>query len=766
MGLSGKRIALLALVFAGMLALAAGAAGRVYHGPLFAELLAGAAVGSVGIGLLLVRRPQWIVAPVSVLAMLGYVAVTVWWSARAADVTGSFGSVLVDALRNGGPRLLTALIPVEAEPDTVLLPVVLVWVAGLVTAELAMRGRRVPLALLPPAVVYLAALILAGPGGGVEPWRALAFVALAGTALALATPRAPAADPLGPNLPARQRAPLRSALRLRAAAGLVLFVAVAALVVPAVALGLPNHPADPRSAVSPPQSDTLDEDPLARISGWMQNPTVPLLDTDLSGPARLRLAVLSDFDGVTWKIGASYRDAGRQLPAPVLPTGEPAGIDGPRISAQIKVRELTGRLVPAVDAPREVNGIRVAYDQGSGTLLREDGLVAGSEYSVVSQQPQINPNLLPTADVPSGPAVARFLGTGSNVPTEVANLAQAIEEGSGTAYQKAYALQQFLAEHYTYVTDAPSGHAYPNLRFFLLGTTAQGGRRGTSEQFAASYAVLGRLMGLPTRVVVGFTAKSGRTTVTGRDALAWPEVLFSGIGWVAFNPIPATGAKARPLEQDYHPSPTPPTPSNRPTTAVPKLPSGSASATPSPSAVAAAGAGVPPWVPWSAGGGLVGLLILAQIGVVVARYTRAGRRTRTGEPSHRVGGAWLEVLDALRLAGRRAPDHLTATEVAQWAARPTARLAKRGRSLPPIGGLAELANMVGFAPEMADDRDAALAGEQSRAYIRALRRGVSWWRRLCWPLHPGPLRWRYAPAPEQRPPTPPGNIRPATYRPG
>ncbi len=753
--MSARRLSLLAFVCAALLAVGAGAAGRIYHGPLFAELMAGAAFASVGVELLLVRRPQWMVAPVSVLAMLGYVVFAVWWSARAAGVGGSLGAVLTDAVRNGGPRLLTALIPVEAEPDTVLLPVVLVWVAGLVSGELGVRARKVPLALLPPTVIYLAALILAGPNGGVEPWRALVFVALAGTGLAAATPRAPATDPLGPTLPARQRGALRGALRLRAAAGLAVFVALAALVVPAVALDLPHRPVDPRSAVSPPQSDTLDEDPLARISGWMQNPTVDLFGAKLSSPARVTLAVLSDFDGVTWKIGATYRDAGRQLPVPTLPTGEPAAISSTQISERIQVHQLTGRLVPAVGAPREVNGIRVAYDEGSGTLLREDGLVAGSSYRVISQEPQHNPNLLPTAQVPSGPAVARFLGTGTNVPGELSDLARSIEDGSGgSAYQKAYALEQFLAEHYTYVTDAPSGHAYPNLKFFLLGAANQGGRRGTSEQFSASFAVLGRLMGLPTRVVVGFTAQAGDTTVHGADALAWPEVLFTGIGWVPFNPLPAQGAKPRPLEQDYHPSPPPPSPSTPPPSDIPQSASRSASASASARVKTATGPLVPPWTPWAAGGTVLVLLLGAQLAVVVARRTRSARRLRAGEPSDRVRGAWLEVLDALRLAGRRPPDHLAATEVADWAARPTSR----GRPLPSIGGLAELANMVAFAPEWADERDAVAAGQQARGYIKALRRGGSRWRRLLWPLRFGPLRWRYAPVAD---PPPDGPLRPA-----
>jgi hypothetical protein len=501
------RRALLAVCCAGLLALAGGAAGRIYHGPLFALLVAGAAVGAVGLALLLARGPQWIVAPLSVLGMAGYTGFCVWYSARAAGVSGGYPTVLVDALRNGGPRLLTALIPVEAQPDTVLLPVVLVWLAGLVSGELAVRAGRASLALLPPVAIYLAALILAGPHGGVEAWRALAFVALAAVALAAGTPRAPAPHGPAPSLPARKRAPLRTQLRMRAAAGLAVFVGLAAVVVPVVAAGLPHRPADPRVAVSPPQSDTLDTDPLARISGWMQNPNQPLFDVTISKPGVIELAVLSDFDGVTWTIGANYRDAGRQLPEP---RAEVAGNPpvGSSVTQQIVVRELTGRLVPAVNTPREVNGIRVAYDQGSGTLLRPDGLHPGTEYSVVSRVDHTNPNQLPVADVPSGPAVARYLSTGGKVPDDIAKLAKAIEEGNGGAYQRAYALQQFIAEHYTFATDVPSGHAYPNLRFFLLGPTGQGGQRGSSEQFAAAFAVLGRAMGLPTRVVVGFTARS------------------------------------------------------------------------------------------------------------------------------------------------------------------------------------------------------------------------------------------------------------------
>jgi len=47
-----------------------------------------------------------------------------------------------------------------------------------------------------------------------------------------------------------------------------------------------------------------------------------------------------------------------------------------------------------------------------------------------------------------------------------------------------------------------------------------------------------------------------------------------------------------------------------------------------------------------------------------------------------------------------------------------------------------------FAPGAADTTQADGAGRQAVAYSTALRARHSWWRRLWWSVHPGPLRWR------------------------
>ena len=49
-------------------------------------------------------------------------------------------------------------------------------------------------------------------------------------------------------------------------------------------------------------------------------------------------------------------------------------------------------------------------------------------------------------------------------------------------------------------------------------------------------------IGLPARVAVGFTPgelnADGSYSVFGKNAHAWPEVWFDGIGWVPFEPTP------------------------------------------------------------------------------------------------------------------------------------------------------------------------------------------------------------------------------------
>ncbi len=67
---------------------------------------------------------------------------------------------------------------------------------------------------------------------------------------------------------------------------------------------------------------------------------------------------------------------------------------------------------------------------------------------------------------------------------------------------------------------------------------------GWCEQIASSLVVLARSAGIPARLATGFVpgdrdALTGRFVVREREAHAWAEIFFPGIGWQGFDPTAA-----------------------------------------------------------------------------------------------------------------------------------------------------------------------------------------------------------------------------------
>lgn len=118
-------------------------------------------------------------------------------------------------------------------------------------------------------------------------------------------------------------------------------------------------------------------------------------------------------------------------------------------------------------------------------------------------------------------------------------LAEAETAGAKTPAAKAYDLEYWFSQSgtftYTLKPDLPNTANW--LWMFVKQT-----QRGFCTQFAWAFAVMARLLGLPTRVVIGYTAgtqqSDGIWSVTTADAHAWPEVYFTGEGWLRFEPTP------------------------------------------------------------------------------------------------------------------------------------------------------------------------------------------------------------------------------------
>jgi transglutaminase-like putative cysteine protease len=698
------RVAAVAACLTLMCVLAGTVAARVYHGQLLILLVAGAAFGAFAIGFALRNKPSFLAPSASATGLAAYLLGAIALTSDGAD---PLPVTIVDALVNAVPRTLTALIPVEPMPDTVIVPVFLTWLAATLSCEFAIRYGRTLLGCLPATLLYAAGLYLVGPNADPGPLYAVAFCVLAAAALAVtAAPpeRRPDRDATvdGP-------APSKAPAMMGAVLTTTVLLAAVALLGPAAARFVTSSPGDPREYVEPPKLTDIDLNPLVRIAQWAKYPEQELFKADTSGDAWMRLAVLTEYDGTTWQATGDFRTAGTVVP----------GAGEATYSADVEIIELGGKLVPAPADPASVTDLPIAVNLYTKCLLTPDGLATGARFHVDSALVTTDPAAAETArpDLSDATTVAVPLAA----PEIMTQIAEYITTEYDTPYERAQGLADFLSQHYTYDSEAPSGHDLPALGFFLGSAAETGGQRGTSEHFAAAYAVIARMMGLPTRVVVGFDVPAGASTVTAAQGLAWPEVAFDGPGWVRFDPMPAAGAVPTPpedtLQQMEEETPSPEEASGGGGEAEDYNDEALEQDGDFNEEAAAAESGLPRWI-WYAAAGL--LLACVPLALKARRALRRRRRLGRGSPAERVAGAWAEVLGEAARAGVKVPSHANAEEA-------TARLAVLKAD---IGPLPRLVNAAAFAPVTVSEEDARTATGVVAPFARTIRHQVKWLRRL------------------------------------
>ena len=134
----------------------------------------------------------------------------------------------------------------------------------------------------------------------------------------------------------------------------------------------------------------------------------------------------------------------------------------------------------------------------------------------------------------------KYLQLPSTLPQRVRDLAHKVAGDGGNAFDKAEAIESYLRTTYRY---APTVRAPPPGRdpvdYFLFDL-----KEDFCEYFASSMVVMLRELGVPARVVEGYTTgtldpTTGKYVVKELDAHAWVEVYFPLYGWIEFEPTPS-----------------------------------------------------------------------------------------------------------------------------------------------------------------------------------------------------------------------------------
>jgi transglutaminase-like putative cysteine protease len=215
-------------------------------------------------------------------------------------------------------------------------------------------------------------------------------------------------------------------------------------------------------------------------------------------------------------------------------------------------------------------------DANGDVALVPDSLRRNQRYTVWSYVPRPNPSDLASfrGDYPDEAArwlevvyqpvpdwnarsrdtrMAVFFGAEHDDEFDIQALEDLYEQGRGVTsaaqspYEAAVLLETWFREAGGFVYDeqppGPLGGT-PPLVDFVIET-----KRGYCQHYAGGMALMLRLLGIPSRVAVGFTsgtydADEKEWVVADTNAHAWVEVWFPRYGWIPFDPTPGRGQLA------------------------------------------------------------------------------------------------------------------------------------------------------------------------------------------------------------------------------
>ncbi|QDQ11056.1 DUF3488 and DUF4129 domain-containing transglutaminase family protein [Streptomyces spectabilis] len=257
----------------------------------------------------------------------------------------------------------------------------------------------------------------------------------------------------------------------------------------------------------------------------------------------LRIVSLDQFDGTTWKTTVrDIEDIPSRLPDPpgLSPTVR-------RTEIQTNISAADGYAQNWLPMPYPASQVRIEgrwrYEPVGRAVVGDNGQTTrGVQYSVDSLA--VEPTAEQLAAAPPAPEGVRreFTKVPDSLPSVVGETARRITRGAANDYERAVKLQDWFASDggFTYNTQVRAGSGPSAIARFL------DQKEGFCVHFSFAMASMARTLGIPARVAVGFTPGSaqadGTMSVGLRDAHAWPELYFEGVGWTRFEPTPSRGS--------------------------------------------------------------------------------------------------------------------------------------------------------------------------------------------------------------------------------
>ena len=424
--------------------------------------------------------------------------------------------------------------------------------------------------------------------------------------------------------------------------------------------------------------------PILTLGDSLRNSTpVPALryTTDAAEPDYLTFSILEAFGADGWQPRPYDIGSPKDLSDIETAPGRGDDIEIEQITTSIRVGAVGGRWLPAPYSPVSVDGVvgEWVWQRSDRGIRSTRSSMQGQAYTVRSEVAHPTVPQLLAAGTDVAPGRQEFTLLPKDFPEQIVDTARALTDDFETNYEKAIALQTYFhGQEFTYSTEAPVKGDFDGTDADIIAEFLEV-KSGYCVHYASAMAVMARSVGIPARVSVGFTP--GRKLVNSEGDLgylvttdnlhAWPELYFSGIGWVRFEPTPGQGELPSFAPGAVEPEPRPtesPDPSNAPL----PTPTADPSTPPTPTATPGASSAPiesPEVVSQRNGWRALMLLSVAALVLLIAlspAIVRAIRRRRRFVVVHRTGSAvaaWAEVTDTAVDLGYAVDESVTPREL-------------------------------------------------------------------------------------------------------
>ncbi|HEX6478578.1 MAG TPA: transglutaminaseTgpA domain-containing protein, partial [Ktedonobacteraceae bacterium] len=300
----------------------------------------------------------------------------------------------------------------------------------------------------------------------------------------------------------------------------------------------------------------------------LTNDIVLTLKTD-DGTQYLASLSYDSYNGRGWQISPTYgtrynaNDVNYDGSSDVRAVHQQITIVNP--PGEQKAYVLGAPQIASLDQPAQI--VNSMSNSTAVAWLRTNGkLAAGNQYNVTSYVSAASIQTLESVpfpvDAPTYPSnfdgprsvnyydeniLHAYLQLPPNLDARILSVAKEQTAGASNMYDKAVALESYL-RNFTYDVNITLPPGVEGTSWLLFDS----GHRAYCNYFATAMAIMARELGMPARVVAGYThgtldSKTKQWVVRGNDAHLWTQIYFAGYGWINFEPSPSFSGFTRPV---------------------------------------------------------------------------------------------------------------------------------------------------------------------------------------------------------------------------